>query len=64
MVRKLNEACGIGVPGTAAKEEIGQEFPKEIQKESLKEVAVKSELSAPITTKPENVIVKEKRACC
>jgi hypothetical protein len=34
LVRKLNEACGIGLPETTAREEKPkQETPKEIQKE-------------------------------
>lgn len=61
LVRKLNEACGIGLPESTPREEKPrQETPKEVQKEPVKEVAVKSELSAPVNTKSENIIVKEK----
>ena len=48
LVRKLNEACGIGLPEVKAnKEKPKQEVPKEIQKKTPQEVSVKSELPAP-----------------
>ena len=61
LVRKLNEACGIGLPEVKAnKEKPKQEVPKEIQKKTPQEVSVKSELPAPVLNKSESIVVKDK----